>query len=58
MPRTRSRSTRRSFEEYLRYFRLKSKNPLGSESPVWRTQCPSTGREGHPPVVVVFNPGI
>ncbi|MFF2515931.1 hypothetical protein [Streptomyces sp. NPDC058086] len=25
---------------------------------MWRTQCPSTGREGHPPVVVVFNPGI
>ncbi|QDN94768.1 hypothetical protein FNV65_54730 [Streptomyces sp. S1A1-8] len=45
------------FEKYLRYFRLKSKNPLGSESPVWRTQFPSTGREGHPPVVVVFNPG-
>ncbi|MEU1441611.1 replication-relaxation family protein [Streptomyces mirabilis] len=45
------------FEKYLRYFRLKSKNPLGSESPVWRTQYPSTGREGHPPVVVVFNPG-
>ncbi|MFD9659782.1 replication-relaxation family protein [Streptomyces mirabilis] len=46
------------FEKYLRYFRLKSKNPLGSESPVWRTQYPSTGREGHPPVVVVFNPGL
>ncbi|WP_328756139.1 replication-relaxation family protein [Streptomyces sp. NBC_00271] len=45
------------FEKYLRYFRLKSKNTLGSESPVWRTQYPSTGREGHPPVVVVFNPG-
>ncbi|MET7780426.1 replication-relaxation family protein [Streptomyces mirabilis] len=45
------------FEKYLRYFRLKTKNPLGSESPVWRTQYPSTGREGHPPVVVVFNPG-
>jgi hypothetical protein len=45
------------FEKYLRYFRLKSKNPLGSESPVWRTQYPSTRREGHPPVVVVFNPG-
>lgn len=45
------------FEKYLPYFRLKSKNPLGSESPVWRTQYPSTGREGHPPVVVVFNPG-
>ncbi|QDO45777.1 hypothetical protein FNV62_54560 [Streptomyces sp. RLB3-17] len=46
------------FEKYLRYFRLKSKNPLGSESPVWRAQYPSTGREGYPPVVVVFNPGI
>ncbi|MEU1564071.1 replication-relaxation family protein [Streptomyces mirabilis] len=45
------------FEKYVRYFRLKTKNPLGSESPVWRTQYPSTGREGHPPVVVVFNPG-
>jgi hypothetical protein len=45
------------FEKYLRYFRLKTKNPLGSESPVWRTQYPSTSGEGHPPVVVVFNPG-
>jgi hypothetical protein len=45
------------FEKYLRYFRLKSKNSLGGESPVWRAQYPSTGREGHPPVVVVFNPG-
>jgi hypothetical protein len=46
------------FEKYLRHFRLKSKNPLGSERPVWRTQYPSTGREGPPPVVAVFNPGI
>ncbi|MEV4449776.1 hypothetical protein [Streptomyces mirabilis] len=45
-------------EKYLRHFRLKSKNPLGSESPVWRTQYPTTGRGGgHPPVVVAFNPG-
>ncbi len=26
------------FEKYLRHSRLKSKNPLGSERPVWRTQ--------------------
>ncbi|MCX4404371.1 hypothetical protein OG840_22420 [Streptomyces sp. NBC_01764] len=42
----------------MRYFRLKSKNLLGSVSPVWRAQYPSTGREGHPPVVVVFTPAF
>ncbi|MFF0001635.1 LexA family protein [Streptomyces avermitilis] len=29
----------------------------GHASPVWRIQYPPTGREGHPPVAVVFNPG-
>jgi len=46
------------FDRYLRFFRLKSKDHQGREVPVWRTLYPPTGREGHPPVAVVFNPGI
>lgn len=45
------------FDKYHRFFRLKTKDPHGRDTPVWRTLYPSTGREGHPPVAVVFNPG-
>ncbi|MFD9444097.1 replication-relaxation family protein [Streptomyces sp. NPDC060006] len=45
------------FEKYRTYFRLKTKTPQGLEVPVWRTRYAATGRDGHPPVAVVFNPG-
>ncbi|MET8081209.1 replication-relaxation family protein [Streptomyces sp. NPDC005303] len=46
------------FDRYRRFFRLKTKGHQGLEVPVWSTLYPPTGREGHPPVAVVFNPGI
>ncbi len=46
------------FDRYRRFFRHKTKDHRGLEIPVWRTLFPPTGREGHPPVAVVFNPGI
>ncbi|MGW1044767.1 replication-relaxation family protein [Streptomyces sp. NPDC002547] len=45
------------FDRYLRFFRLKAKDHKGRDIPLWRTLYPPTGREGHPPIVVVFNPG-
>ncbi|MDL5198710.1 replication-relaxation family protein [Streptomyces sp. ALI-76-A] len=45
------------FDRYRRFFRLTTKDHQGREVPVWRTLYPSTEREGHPPVAVVFNPG-
>ncbi|WP_254644875.1 hypothetical protein [Streptomyces sp. BV286] len=42
---------------YRRYFRLKTKDPRGVDVLLWRTFYPPTGREGHPPVAVVFAPG-
>ncbi|MFD7438375.1 hypothetical protein [Streptomyces sp. NPDC059861] len=44
-------------DKYLRFFRLKSKDHRGGEVPAWRNLYPPTGREGHPPVAVVCNPG-
>lgn len=44
------------FDKYLRFFRLKTKEQ-GRDVPVWRTLYPATGREGYPPIAVVFNPG-
>lgn len=46
------------FDRYRDYFRRKAKDAQGREIPAWRTLYPPTGREGHPPVAVVFNPGI
>lgn len=46
------------FDRYRDYFRRKAKDARGREVPVWRTLYPPTGREGHPPIAVVFNPGI
>ncbi|MFF0190811.1 replication-relaxation family protein [Streptomyces sp. NPDC005244] len=45
------------FEKYLRYFRLKTKSSLGGEMPLWRTHYRPLERDGHPPLVFVFNPG-
>ncbi|MCR3732343.1 hypothetical protein FHS35_009261 [Streptomyces umbrinus] len=45
------------FEKYRTYFRLKSKTTQGLELPVWRSRYAATGRDGHPPVAVVFNSG-
>ncbi|MFJ8351491.1 replication-relaxation family protein [Streptomyces sp. NPDC094153] len=45
------------FDRYRRFFRLKIKDHKGHDIPVWRTLYPSTGREGYPPVAVIFNPG-
>ncbi|TRO55526.1 replication-relaxation family protein, partial [Streptomyces sp. IB201691-2A2] len=45
------------FEKYRTYFRLKTKTPQGHDVPVWRSRYAATGRDGHPPVAVVFNPG-
>ncbi|MFG2351828.1 replication-relaxation family protein [Streptomyces phaeochromogenes] len=45
------------FEKYRTYFRLKAKTTHGLEVPVWRSRYAPTGRDGHPPVAVVFNPG-
>ncbi|WP_432189827.1 replication-relaxation family protein [Streptomyces sp. Tue6028] len=45
------------FEKYLRYFRSKTKDSLGGEMPAWRARYRPTGRTGHPPVAIVFNPG-
>ncbi|MEU6518398.1 replication-relaxation family protein [Streptomyces sp. NPDC046978] len=45
------------FDRYLRFFRLKAKDHQGRNIPLWRTLYPPTGREGHPPIAVVFNPG-
>lgn len=46
------------FDRYRRFFRRKTKDHQGRELPVWRTLYPPTGREGYPPVAVVFNPGV
>ncbi|MFE9813155.1 replication-relaxation family protein [Streptomyces sp. NPDC005548] len=45
------------FEKYLRYFRLTAKSSLGGEMPLWRTHYRPSHRDGHPPLVFVFNPG-
>ncbi|MFD6922411.1 hypothetical protein ACFV99_19630 [Streptomyces sp. NPDC059944] len=45
------------FEKYLRYFRLTTKSSLGDDMPLWRTRYRPSSREGHPPLVFVFNPG-
>ncbi|MFJ8510800.1 replication-relaxation family protein [Streptomyces avermitilis] len=45
------------FEKYRRFFRLKGKDHRGHDVPLWRSLYPSTGREGHPPLVVVFDLG-
>ncbi|MFF0001058.1 replication-relaxation family protein [Streptomyces avermitilis] len=45
------------FEKYRRFFRLKGKDHRGHGVPLWRSLYPSTGREGHPPLLVVFDPG-
>ncbi|MEU1298724.1 MULTISPECIES: hypothetical protein [Streptomyces] len=36
---------------------MKTKDHQGHNVPVWRTLYPAIGREGYPPVAVVFNPG-
>ncbi|MFD6921864.1 replication-relaxation family protein [Streptomyces sp. NPDC059944] len=45
------------FEKYLRYFRLTTKSSLGGEMPLWRSHYRPSHRDGHPPLVFVFNPG-
>ncbi|MFE2823267.1 replication-relaxation family protein [Streptomyces sp. NPDC059271] len=45
------------FERYLRYFRLTTKSSVGGEMPLWRTHYRPSYRDGHPPLVFVFNPG-
>ncbi|MFF0000755.1 replication-relaxation family protein [Streptomyces avermitilis] len=45
------------FEKYRRFFRLKGEGHRGHDVPLWRSLYPSTGREGYPPLVVVFDPG-
>ncbi|OQQ13125.1 hypothetical protein B0675_39540 [Streptomyces sp. M41(2017)] len=45
------------FERYLRYFRLTTKSSVGGEMPLWRTHYRPSHRDGHPPLVFVFNPG-
>ncbi len=42
------------FESYLRFFRLTAKDRTGKEQPVWRTLYPPTGREGYPPIAIVY----
>ncbi|MDH6521831.1 hypothetical protein M2163_001176 [Streptomyces sp. SAI-135] len=46
------------FDRYRDYFRRTTKDARGRQIPAWRSLYPPTGREGHPPVVVVFNPGV
>lgn len=46
------------FDRYRDFFRRKTKSAQGREIPAWRTLYPPTGREGHPPIAVVFNPGV
>ncbi|MCX4920297.1 replication-relaxation family protein [Streptomyces sp. NBC_00687] len=45
------------FEKYLRYFRLTTKSSVGDDMPLWRTHYRPSSRDGHPPLVFVFNPG-
>lgn len=45
------------FEKYVRYFRARMKNSAGREVPAWRALYRPSGRDGHRPVLVVFNPG-
>ncbi|WP_327411386.1 replication-relaxation family protein (plasmid) [Streptomyces sp. NBC_01281] len=45
------------FEKYLRYFRLMTKSSVGDDMPLWRARYRPSSREGHPPLVFVFNPG-
>ncbi|MEV5795720.1 replication-relaxation family protein [Streptomyces sp. NPDC052192] len=45
------------FEKYLRYFRLTTKSSVGDDMPLWRTRYRPSSRDGHPPLVFVFNPG-
>ncbi|MFF3313529.1 replication-relaxation family protein [Streptomyces sp. NPDC002952] len=45
------------FEKYIRYFRARIKSSLGTEMPAWRADYRPSGRDGHPPVLIVFNPG-
>ncbi|WP_331718585.1 replication-relaxation family protein (plasmid) [Streptomyces sp. NBC_00289] len=45
------------FEKYLRYFRVKIKNSVGKDMPAWRALYRPSGRDGHPPILIVFNPG-
>ncbi|MEV8547661.1 replication-relaxation family protein [Streptomyces sp. NPDC051572] len=45
------------FARYQQFFRLRTKDGAGRTVPVWQSLYPATGREGHPPVAVVFDPG-
>ena len=47
------------FARYHQFFRLKTKDssPSARAVPVWQSLYPPSGREGHPPVAVVFDPG-
>ncbi|MFD5430296.1 replication-relaxation family protein [Streptomyces sp. NPDC127084] len=45
------------FARYHQFFRLKTKDASGRAAPAWQSLYPPTGREGHPPVAVVFDPG-
>ncbi|MFI5888156.1 replication-relaxation family protein [Streptomyces sp. NPDC051554] len=45
------------FARYHQFFRLRTKDASGRTAPVWQSLYPPTGREGHPPVAVVFDPG-
>ncbi|MCM2425092.1 hypothetical protein [Streptomyces sp. RKAG337] len=43
------------FAKYQRFFQLQTKDAAGIDYPVWRTMYAATGREGYPPIAVVFN---
>ncbi|MFJ9634969.1 replication-relaxation family protein [Streptomyces sp. NPDC101175] len=45
------------FARYHQFFRLRTKDAGGRAVPVWQSLYPPTGREGYPPVAVVFDPG-
>ncbi|MFD5721586.1 hypothetical protein [Streptomyces sp. NPDC127036] len=45
------------FEKYLRYFRLTTTSSVGDDMPRWRSRYRPSSRDGHPPLVFVFNPG-
>ncbi|MGX1027504.1 hypothetical protein [Streptomyces sp. SAI-097] len=47
-------------ERYRRFFarRVPTGTGNGREVPLWRTMWPATGRDGHPPVALVFTKNI
>ncbi|WP_329295576.1 replication-relaxation family protein [Streptomyces sp. NBC_01455] len=51
------------FARYHQYFRVKVKDPTfhtvhgGQGVPLWQSLYPPTGRDGYPPIAVVFDPG-